>query len=165
MEIGQLTIILAAWPAFRLIQRSSDNAWRIGQVGIATACIAVAAVWTGQRVLLVVEVGRLAIVLGLIVGEIAAMAIDLLAPQVRNRDARPATDIQHDITWPDFEASGHPSGQEEGTWRHLVATTIDLVPGIRLQLRITIQVYAAQGRPELACRYPLLLFDQRVDTQ
>jgi hypothetical protein len=54
VEIGQLSVILAAWPAFRLIQRSSDNAWRIGQVGIATACIAVAAVWTGQRVLSVI---------------------------------------------------------------------------------------------------------------
>ncbi len=54
VEIGQLTIILAAWPAFRLIQRSSDFAWRIGRVGIATACIAVAAVWTGQRVLSII---------------------------------------------------------------------------------------------------------------
>ncbi len=54
VEIGQLTIILATWPAFRLIQRSSDFAWRIGRVGIATACIAVAAVWTGQRVLSVI---------------------------------------------------------------------------------------------------------------
>ena len=54
VEIGQLTIILAAWPVFRLIQRSSDNAWRIGRIGIATACIAVAAVWTGQRVLSVI---------------------------------------------------------------------------------------------------------------
>jgi hypothetical protein len=54
VEIGQLTIILAAWPAFRLIQRSSDNAWRIGRIGIASTCIAVAAVWTGQRVLSVI---------------------------------------------------------------------------------------------------------------
>ncbi len=54
VEIGQLTIILAAWLAFRLIQRSSDLAWRIGRVGIATACIAVAAVWTGQRVLSII---------------------------------------------------------------------------------------------------------------
>ncbi len=56
VEIGQVTIILAAWPAFRLIQRSSDNAWRIGRIGIATACIAVAAVWTGQRVLSIIEI-------------------------------------------------------------------------------------------------------------
>jgi hypothetical protein len=54
VEIGQLTIILATWPIFRLIQRSSDNAWRIGRAGIASACIAVATVWTGQRVLSVI---------------------------------------------------------------------------------------------------------------
>jgi len=54
VEIGQLTIILAAWPAFRLIQRSSDYAWRIGRIGIAAACIAVAAVWTAQRVLSII---------------------------------------------------------------------------------------------------------------
>jgi hypothetical protein len=54
VEIGQLTIILATWPVFRLIQRSSDNAWRLGRIGLATACIAVATVWTGQRVMLVI---------------------------------------------------------------------------------------------------------------
>ena len=54
VEIGQLTIIVAAWPAFRLIQRSSDYAWRIGRTGVATACMAVATVWTGQRVLSVI---------------------------------------------------------------------------------------------------------------
>lgn len=54
VEIGQLTIIVVAWPAFRLIQRSSDHAWRIGRLGIATACMAVAAMWTGQRVLSVI---------------------------------------------------------------------------------------------------------------
>jgi hypothetical protein len=75
------------------------------------------------------------------------------------------TDIEHDITRPDFEASGHPSGQEESAWRHLVAATVDLVPAIGLQLRITIQAYAAQGRPELVRRYPLLLVRQRVDIQ
>jgi uncharacterized membrane protein YczE len=35
VEIGQLTIILAACPMFRLIQRSSDFAWRIDHNGIA----------------------------------------------------------------------------------------------------------------------------------
>ncbi len=54
VEIGQLTIILATWPVFRLIQRSSDNAWRLGRIGLATACMAVAAVWTWQRVMLVI---------------------------------------------------------------------------------------------------------------
>jgi hypothetical protein len=54
IEIGQLTIIVIAWPVFRLIQRSSEYAWRIGRIGIATVCIAVAAVWTGQRVLSII---------------------------------------------------------------------------------------------------------------
>ena len=54
VEIGQLTIILAAGPMFRLIQKSSDFAWRIGRNGIATACFVIAAVWTGQRVLSII---------------------------------------------------------------------------------------------------------------
>jgi hypothetical protein len=54
VEIGQLTIILAAWPAFRLIERWSGQVWRVGQIAIATGCIAVAAMWTGQRVLSVI---------------------------------------------------------------------------------------------------------------
>ena len=54
VEIGQLIIILAAWPAFRLIQRSSERVWRAGRVGISTICIGVAAVWTWQRTLAVI---------------------------------------------------------------------------------------------------------------
>jgi len=54
VEIGQLAIILAAWPVFRLIKRSSDNAWRIGRIGIASGCMAVAVLWTGQRALSVI---------------------------------------------------------------------------------------------------------------
>ena len=54
VEIGQLAIILVTWPIFRFIQRSSDNAWRLGRIGVATACIAVATVWTGQRVMSVI---------------------------------------------------------------------------------------------------------------
>ena len=54
VEIGQLTIILATWPLFRLIQRSSNKAWRLGRLSLATACMAVAAVWTWQRVMLVI---------------------------------------------------------------------------------------------------------------
>ena len=55
VEIGQLTIILAAWSVFRLIQRSSSTAWRIGRIGIAMACMTVAVLWTGQRALSVFE--------------------------------------------------------------------------------------------------------------
>ena len=54
VEIGQLIIIVAAWPAFRLIQRSSENVWRASRIGISTTCIAVAAVWTWQRALSVI---------------------------------------------------------------------------------------------------------------
>ena len=55
VEIGQLFIILATWPLFRWIQRSSDSTWRLGRIGLATVCIAIAAVWAGQRVLSVIE--------------------------------------------------------------------------------------------------------------
>ncbi len=54
VEIGQLSIILAAWPAFLLLRRLSDRAWRVGRIGIAAGCIAVAALWTGQRALSVI---------------------------------------------------------------------------------------------------------------
>lgn len=53
VEIGQLIIILAAWPAFHLLQRSSEKLWRAGRIGIATICIAVASVWTLQRLMAV----------------------------------------------------------------------------------------------------------------
>ena len=55
VEIGQLAIILAAWCVFRLFERSGNSAWRISRIGIAMACMAVAVLWTGQRVLLVFE--------------------------------------------------------------------------------------------------------------
>ena len=54
VEIGQLAIILAAWSVFRSIEKSSKPAWRIGRTGIATVCMAVAGVWTVQRVLSVI---------------------------------------------------------------------------------------------------------------
>ena len=49
VEIGQLVIILAAWPAFRLLRNLNEAAWRVGRIGISTICIAVAAMWTWQR--------------------------------------------------------------------------------------------------------------------
>jgi len=55
VEIGQITIIILTWPAFRLIQRLSEYTWRIGRIGIATVCIAIAVLWTVQRVLSVIE--------------------------------------------------------------------------------------------------------------
>lgn len=54
VEIGQLIIILAVWPAFRLIKRASERAWNFSRVGVSTICIAVATLWTWQRAVAVV---------------------------------------------------------------------------------------------------------------
>jgi hypothetical protein len=53
VELGQVLIILASWPLFRLVARWSERAWRFGRWGVALPCIAVAALWTGQRALMV----------------------------------------------------------------------------------------------------------------
>jgi amino acid transporter len=55
VEIGQVLIILAAWPLFRLIARWNDRAWAVGRWGVAVPCVAVAAVWTAQRALMVIR--------------------------------------------------------------------------------------------------------------
>jgi hypothetical protein len=55
VEIGQVLIILAAWPLFRLVARWNDRAWAIGRWGVAVPCVAVAAVWTAQRALMVIR--------------------------------------------------------------------------------------------------------------
>ena len=55
VEIGQVLIILAAWPVFRLLARWSDRAWAIGRWGVALPCVLIATLWTGQRALLVVQ--------------------------------------------------------------------------------------------------------------
>jgi hypothetical protein len=54
VEVGQLMIILAAWPAFRLIQKLSEKTWRAGRFGIAAICIVIATMWVWQRSLLVI---------------------------------------------------------------------------------------------------------------
>jgi len=51
IEIGQLSIILVAWPLFRFIERLNYRAWNFGRWGVAGGCAAIAAFWTGQRVL------------------------------------------------------------------------------------------------------------------
>jgi len=89
----------------------------------------------------------------------------IVSGQEDRRFPQATTDIEHDITRPDSQAPGHPSGQKQGTWRHLVTATVDLVPAIGLQLRITIQAYAAQGGPELIRPYRVLLLHQRMDSQ
>ncbi len=55
VELGQVLIILATWPLFRLIARWNDRAWQIGRWGVALPCISIAALWTGQRALMVVR--------------------------------------------------------------------------------------------------------------
>jgi hypothetical protein len=54
VEVGQLVIILAAWPAFRLIQKLGEKIWRAGRIGIAAICIVIATMWVWQRGLLVI---------------------------------------------------------------------------------------------------------------
>ena len=54
VEVGQVLIIVASWPLFRLVARRNDRAWRIGRWGVAVPCVAVAAFWTGQRALMIV---------------------------------------------------------------------------------------------------------------
>lgn len=55
VEIGQVLIILACWPLFRLMTRLGDRSWQVARWGIAAPCIAVAAFWTAQRTLLVMQ--------------------------------------------------------------------------------------------------------------
>jgi hydrogenase/urease accessory protein HupE len=49
VEVGQLLIILFAWPLFRLVARFSEAAWRAGRWSVAAGCAAVAFFWTAQR--------------------------------------------------------------------------------------------------------------------
>lgn len=55
VEIGQLTIVALAWPLFLLIRQMSETFWRVGRLSAASACIAVAGLWTAQRALSVVQ--------------------------------------------------------------------------------------------------------------
>ena len=56
VEIGQLAIVLVAWPALSLLRKLSVPVWRTACLGLAVACIAVASVWTVQRLVATVEV-------------------------------------------------------------------------------------------------------------
>ncbi len=49
IEIGQLLIILLAWPLFRLVEWLSRRAWQVGRWGIATVCTMIAVFWVVQR--------------------------------------------------------------------------------------------------------------------
>lgn len=56
VEIGQLAIVLIAWPSLVLLRRLSVPAWHYTRLGVASACIAVAAFWTYERVVSAVAV-------------------------------------------------------------------------------------------------------------
>jgi amino acid transporter len=49
VEIGQLSIIVIAWPLFRLIEHLSQRIWIMGRWSVAAGCAAIAVFWTGQR--------------------------------------------------------------------------------------------------------------------
>ncbi len=49
VEIGQLTIVLATWPLFRLITRLNEQVSYIVKWAIGAGCIAIAAYWTIER--------------------------------------------------------------------------------------------------------------------
>jgi len=53
-EIGQLMIILSAWPMFQLIKKWNASISRTSSIGISAICIIIAIVWTWQRILLVI---------------------------------------------------------------------------------------------------------------
>ncbi len=54
VEIGQLSIIVIAWPLFRLVNFIHKRAWQISRWAVAAGCGAVAVFWTGQRALSIV---------------------------------------------------------------------------------------------------------------
>jgi hypothetical protein len=55
VELGQVLIILATWPLFRLVARWNDRVWQIGRWGVALPCISIALLWTGQRALMMAQ--------------------------------------------------------------------------------------------------------------
>ncbi len=57
VELGQIAIVLAVWPLLHLVQRHRPTWARAGRVAIALPCIAVAALWTGERLGLLIQQG------------------------------------------------------------------------------------------------------------
>lgn len=49
VEIGQLAIVLATWPLFRLVARLSARTWYIVKWSIAAVCLVTATIWSVQR--------------------------------------------------------------------------------------------------------------------
>lgn len=50
VEFGQLAIVLAVWPVFRLLRHTNFAVWRVARIGTAAGCIVVAAMWTVERI-------------------------------------------------------------------------------------------------------------------
>ncbi len=57
VEIGQVAIILAVWPLLYLLERRWPRWARAGRIAIAVPCIAIAALWTGERLGLLIQQG------------------------------------------------------------------------------------------------------------
>ena len=55
VELGQLAIVALVYPAILLLERASGRAAAASRWAVALGCILVAAVWTGERVLLVLD--------------------------------------------------------------------------------------------------------------
>ena len=51
VEIGQVAIVLAVWPVMWALARWGDRPAQLARWGVALPCIAIAAVWTGERLL------------------------------------------------------------------------------------------------------------------
>lgn len=55
VELGQIGIVLLVYPVMRLLARFGERVSASGRWAVALGCILVAAVWTGERVLLLLE--------------------------------------------------------------------------------------------------------------
>lgn len=51
IELGQLAIVLAVWPALWLLRQYSPLAWRRAMVMTCLAAMAVALYWSGERLI------------------------------------------------------------------------------------------------------------------
>ncbi len=52
VEFGQIAIILAVWPLFRLTAARSERAWSYGRWSVAAACSLIATSWVFERALI-----------------------------------------------------------------------------------------------------------------
>lgn len=57
VELGQIVIVAAVWPLLTLVDRYLKRLSQPGRAAIAFTCIAVAALWTGQRVMALLALG------------------------------------------------------------------------------------------------------------